>query len=177
VKNILLALFVSLLTLLPLSSIAACQGHSVIVSLEGGAEYFSSKRHLQNTGIGYGIVGYNFTEHWGIEGLAGMFTSYSRRTSNYDQRINGKLFAVDGVYHFSPYYRNMIEPFVLAGVGATALSETGSDANDEGNINAGVGVHVYANPAVALRLEARDFYTIVGGKNDVLLGGGVSFFI
>lgn len=156
---------------------AAPKCHPFIASLGGGYDFFASKRHIQNASVGYGIVGYNFTENWGIEGLAGMFTTYSRRASNYDQNIRGRLFAVDGVYRVTNIYHDCIEPFILAGVGATSLSESGPDANDEGNINAGVGVHIFANEIVALRLEARDFYTIVGGKNDVLLGGGVSFFI
>jgi hypothetical protein len=38
-------------------------------------------------------------------------------------------------------------------------------------------MHIFANDVIALRLEARDFYTITGGKNDFMVAGGVSFFI
>jgi OmpA-OmpF porin, OOP family len=158
-------------------SYAFSRANSVILSAVGGHEWFAPKRHLENTGVGYVLAGYNFTNHWGIEGLAGAFTSYSRREENYNQQIRGKQFAVDGVYHFTPYY--MIEPFVLAGVGVNHYNNNNNnnDPNSEGNINAGAGAHIFANNIVALRLEARDFYTITGGKNDFMLAGGVSFFI
>jgi len=158
------------------ASYATTKANSVILSLDGGYEYFAPKRHLQNTAVGYGIVGYNFTNHWGIEGMAGTFTSYSRRNSNYDANIRGTIVAVDGVYHFTPCFQR-IEPFVLAGVGAMHLSNNGPDADNEGNINAGIGAHIFANEVVALRLEARDLYTIVGGKNDVILAVGVTAFL
>lgn len=175
-------LLITALLFLPLSATyALSKSSSVVLSGMGGYEWFSSKRNLENTGIGYVLAGYNFTDHWGIEGLAGMFTSYSRREANYDQRINGKQFAVDGVYHFSAYNiaRQLIEPFVLLGAGVNHYNNNnnGSDPNSEGNINAGAGVHIFANDIVAVRLEARDFYTITGGVNDFMLAGGVSFFI
>lgn len=170
----LLSLFIS-------SAFAFSKANSAVFSVMGGYEWFAANRNLENTGVGYALAGYNFTDHWGIEGLAGMFTSYSRRTANYNQRIQGKQFAVDGVYHFSPYFiaRQAIEPFLLAGVGVNHYNNNnnGSDPNSEGNINAGAGVHIFANDVVALRVEARDFYTITGGKNDFMLAAGVSLFL
>lgn len=160
---------------------ALSKANSVILSVDGGYEWFASKRHLENTGMGYVLAGYNFTDHWGIEGLAGAWRSHSRNNGNYNQRIRGKQFAVDGVYHFSALSiaHQMIEPFLLAGVGVNHYNNNNNNAdpNSEGNINAGAGVHIFANDVVAVRLEARDFYTITGGKNDYMVAGGVSFFI
>ena len=140
-------------------------------TLGAGYEYFASKRHIDNTTVPFGIIGYNFTDHWGIEGLLGVINSTTYKT-NSKQHVHGGLFLVDGLYHFSNYKN--IEPFVLAGVGITGLDPNGEDARNEGNINAGAGVLWFANEMIALRLEARDIYTIVGGKNDVMLGGGVT---
>lgn len=160
---------------------ALSKANSAIFSVDGGYEWFAPKRNLENTGVGYLLAGYNFTDHWGIEGLAGMFTSHSRREANYNQRIHGKQFAVDGVYHFTSYTiaRQLIEPFVLLGVGVNHYNSNnnGWDPNSEGNINAGAGMHIFANDVIAVRFEARDFYTITGGKNDFMVAGGVSFFL
>jgi len=170
-----------ILSLIAAPTYALSKANSIIISGMGGYEWFASKRNLENTGMGYLVAGYNFTDHWGIEGLAGMFTTYSQSAENYHQQIRGKQFAVDGVYHFSSYTiaRQLIEPFVLVGAGVNHYNNNndGYDPNSEGNINAGAGVHIFANNVVALRLEARDFYTITGGKNDFVLAGGVSFFI
>ena len=151
----------------------------ITVTVGGGYEYFASKRRLENAGIGLFALGYDFTDHWGIEAMfAGLNTNFNRSTHVYKQ-VNGRLYAVDGIYHFSPFSARIlfqgIEPYVLAGVGATSLSPNRYDANDEGNINAGVGVQFFANEIVAFRVEARDFYTWVGGKNDVVLDAGVTF--
>ncbi len=173
-------LSITLLSLSVSSAFAFSRANSAIFSAMGGYEWFAPSRNLENTGVGYLLAGYNFTSNWGIEALAGMFTSYSRREANYNQQIRGKQFAVDGVYHFSPYFiaKQAIEPFLLAGAGVNHYNNNNdnNDPNSEGNINAGAGVHIFANDVVAVRLEARDFYTITGGKNDFMVAGGVSLF-
>lgn len=153
------------------SGYAATRANTMTVTLGGGYEYFASKRHIDNTAVPFGILGYNFTDHWGIEGLLGVINSNTFKT-NTKQHVHGGLFLVDGLYHFSDYKN--VEPFVLAGVGITGLDPNGEDARNEGNINAGAGVLWFANEMIALRLEVRDIYTINGGKNDVMLGGGVT---
>src|SRR5262245_31246716 len=143
----------------------------------GGYEYFASKRRMENTGLGFFALGYDFTYHWGIEGfLAGFRTDFKRNVHN-DERINGTLFAINGVYHFDPYGCEpyTLQPYILAGLGVTGLNPNLTDANNEGNVNAGLGLALTLHKAVALRFEARDFYTFVGGKNDVVLDAGISF--
>jgi len=152
---------------------AATCANSVSLTLGGGYEFFATKRQLRNTGIPLGMVGYNFTDKWGIEGLLSVFTTKSRNPDNHSRQVNGSLFLIDGLYHFSSF--PVIEPYLLAGVGVTGLNPNGNDANNEGNVNAGAGLAWFATKAVALRVEARDLYTIVGGKNDVLIDAGVMF--
>jgi len=142
-------------------------------TLGTGYEYFASKRHIDNTDVQFGELGYDFTNHWGIEGFLGFFTTNSRLAIDADKEVNGTLFAIDAVYHFAPYH--CIEPYILAGPGASSFNPNGTDANTEGNINGAVGAQIFISPCIAFRLEVRDFYTIVGGKNDVLANGGVSF--
>ena len=104
---------------------------TVSLTLGGGYDYFSSKRLVKNSGVGFGIAGYNFTDQWGIEALLGFFNTKSRHTNNYDKTVNGTLFAFDAVYHFSPYAS--LQPYVLAGPGVTGFNPNGTDAHNEGN--------------------------------------------
>jgi OOP family OmpA-OmpF porin len=165
--------FLSLLTCQ--SALAFNKAGDISLTAGGGYDYFSTKRHIENSGIPFGIVGYNFSDHWGIEGLLGMFHTDSHYPGDEGKEVSGTMFAVDAVYHFSPY--QFVQPYVLAGPGIMGLNPNGSDANNEGNINAAVGVQLFVNEIVAFRFEARDLYTFVGGKNDIFLSAGVTFLI
>jgi OOP family OmpA-OmpF porin len=161
--------------LISLVSSAAYAGNrpgALTLTIGGGQEYFSSKRHLDNTGVGLLEVAYDLTDHWGIEGLLGKLHTNFKGSINDDRHVNGTLFAVNGVYHFNT--DRMFEPYVLAGAGITELNPNRFDAHDEGNVNAAVGAQIFVHKSIAFRVEARDLYTFVGGKNDVLLNGGVS---
>jgi OOP family OmpA-OmpF porin len=142
-------------------------------TLGAGYYHFAPKRNIDNTSITFGSLGYNFTKQWGIEGLLGFFTTDSNRSVDNGKEVNGTLFAMDAIYRFSPIH--CFEPYVLAGPGAIGMNPNGNDANVQGNFNAGVGTQYFFSKTIALRLEARDFYTFVGGKNDYFLNGGVSF--
>ncbi|RDI42723.1 OmpA family protein [Aquicella lusitana] len=154
---------------------AANRAGSATFTLGAGNYYFSSRRHIDNTGFPFAALGYNFTDQWGLEGLFAVFNTDSNRPEDNGKQVKGALFALDAIYHFSPY--RIMQPFVLAGVGALGLNPNGTDADNQGNINAGVGAQFFANESVAFRIEARDFYTIVGGKNDVFLDAGVTFLL
>lgn len=140
-----------------------------------GHEYFANRRSMENTSLGAVMLGYNFTDHWGIEGYLGFFNTKFDASVNDNRQINGTLFAFDGVYHFMP--ECVLEPYLLAGVGIMDLNPSRTDANNEGNLNGAAGFQLFATKSIALRLEARDVYTIVGGKNDVIISAGISALI
>ncbi len=154
------------------SAYADNKAGAVTITVGGGYDFFDSKRHLQNASMPLLALGYDFTKHWGIEAMVTAFNTKFDRSTHEHRQVNGRLFAIDGLYHFFPWQG--IEPFILAGVGFTSLSPNRFDANDEGNINAGVGIQLFANELVAFRAEVRDLYTWVGGKNDVVLDAGVT---
>lgn len=164
-----------LLTSLLLSSFAFAANREGAMSftLGDGYYYFASKRHLDNTNVGYGALGYDLTERYGVEGLLGFFNTQSRNTIDNGSQVNGTLFALDVIYRFTPY--GNLAPYVLAGPGATSMNPNGNDAHTEGNINAGIGAQYFIDKMIAFRVDVRDFYTIVGGKNDYFINGGVSF--
>ena len=175
--------FVSSIAKISLLSAVLCQSAlafnkagNISITPGVGYDYFSSKRHMTNSGIGFGALGYNFTDNWGIEGLLGFFTTTYRGSVNpYGTNVDGTMFAIDAVYHFAPY--SCFQPYVLAGPGAMSMDPNGTDSHGQGNFNAAVGVQIFSDEVVALRLEARDLYTFVGGQNDVFLSAGVTFLI
>jgi OOP family OmpA-OmpF porin len=162
-------------------SIASCasvfamnKAGDITLNVGGGYDIFSSRRHIENSGVPTLALGYNFTDQWGIEGLFGAFNTNSKANYNNGKHVNGWMFAVDGLYHFTPY--QLLQPYVFAGPGLMSFNPNGNDANNQGNINAGAGLQFFVADMVALRLEARDIYTFVGGYNDVFLNGGVTIF-
>jgi OmpA-OmpF porin, OOP family len=166
----------SFISLTSSTTFAETKANSITFTLGGGYYYFATKRDMDNTGIGFGGLGYNFTNHWGVEAILGGLNTHFKDSVNDDRSINGTLFSFDGVYHFSPFYRETFEPYLMAGVGVLGLNPNRNEANNEGNINAAAGLNLFIDKIIAFRVEARDFYTIVGGKNDVMLDGGVTVF-
>ncbi len=142
-------------------------------TLGSGYERFSLKRRIDNTSVPFVALGFNFTDQLALEALLGGFTTTSNRPEDNGSQVRGTLFALDGMYRFAAMHD--FQPYVMAGPGATAMDPNGYDANVQGNINAGVGVQYFFYKSIALRVEVRDFYTFVGGKNDVYLDGGLSF--
>lgn len=175
-KTFRFALIPALLLIFCQPAMAVTKAGDATITFGGGYDYFSSKRHMKNSGIGFGEVGYYFTDQWGIEGLLGFFHTESRASSNYGQDVSGDMFAVNAVYQFTSCC-NRVQPYVLAGPGIMGFNPNGSNAHQQGNINAAVGVKIFADELVAVRLEARDFYTFSGGMNDIFLNAGVYFLI
>jgi hypothetical protein len=133
---------------------------------------FSSKRHINNANAPFGALGFTLTPHVDIEGLLGFFTTRSHLPVDEDRSITGSLFTLDVIYRFSPY--RCIVPYLLAGPGFLSMHPNGTNPDTEGNINGGAGVDLLISNQIAFRVEARDMYTINGGKQDILLNGGVS---
>jgi len=147
------------------------------LTVGAGYDYLASKRNMNNAGGPMLILGYDFTNRWGFEAMLATFNTRFKGNVQDNRGINGTLFALDGVYHFCPLFKCVVEPFVLAGAGVVGLNPNKNSANNEGNINAGVGVEVFVHRSVALRAEVRDFYTLVGGKNDIYLDAGITVLL
>lgn len=179
-RHLLVATCISIMSLsMPTFACKACgcsmgtQGNSLSFIIGGGEDFFSSKRHIKNPSVPFVAVDYNFTCQWGIEALVGFFNTTFTGDFDNGTQTNGNLVLIDGIFRFSPYH--FVQPYLLAGVGITSLSSNRTDANNQGNINAGVGVQFRVNEVVSFRADVRDLYTLVGGKNDVFVGAGVVF--
>lgn len=151
------------------------------VSLSPGMAYvaFANKRHLDNAAMGTLTLGYNFTDNWGVEAMAGILNSEVDKEFKKD--VDGEFYSFNGVYHFNVGHK--WQPYVLAGLGVWHLNPNGTvttddtggvDAHTQANANAGLGVQYFFAPNLAWRLGARDAYTFTGGKNDVMVEGGLT---
>lgn len=157
-------------------TVAQTRANTMTFTLGAAFESFSSKRDINNRGYPIAALGYNFTPNWGIEAMLGVFHTRFFDSAAYDNRqVSGTLFMFDGIYHIPS--QTSVEPFLIAGLGVTGLAPNRFDAKNEANFNFGLGALVFADPVVAFRLEARDIYTFIGGKNDVFFAAGVTFLL
>lgn len=160
------------LTLVCMANVAQAQvvANRFNFSLLGGPLYFDHERELNNNGLGLLSLNYQFTQNWGIEAAMGFFkTHYNVANTHGDQ---GRLYLVDGNYYFKP--DATFSPYLLAGVGVGSFNPNQPYAKYQANINAGIGLQYFADEIISLKVEARDFYTINGGYNDVVLMAGVN---
>lgn len=142
------------------------------VTVGGGYEWFTQKRKIDNTGLGLIQLGWDFTQNWGVTAMYAGFNTNFKDSQNDNRSVSGSLFTFNGVYHFP--VNEIFQPFVMFGVGITGINPAITDANNEGNINAGLGAQVFVHKSIAFQVEGRDLYTLVGGKNDFMLDAGIS---
>ncbi len=163
------AVFISLF----LSSIAYAGNRPGALTINFGPayEYFDSGREMQNTGVGFVAVDYDFTSNWGIEGLYGFLHTNFKKSLHDHRNISGNMLLIDGVYHYP--INEIFEPYVVAGFGLTNLNPNRNEAVNEGNLNAGLGLQLFADKRLAFKFEGRDIYVINGAKNDVMISAGV----
>ena len=142
-------------------------------SFSEGYDFFASKRNLKNTSLPMIAISYNLTEKLGIEGLAGIINTHSKKAGN--TFVHGNLYLLDGFYRF--HQRGRLNPYLLAGLGVTGLKPNGNNEPTQAvNINAGLGALYHIGQNMGLRADVRDLYTFSGGENDILVDFGVSFF-
>lgn len=141
--------------------------------LADGYVFFANKRGLENTSTPTIQLGYEFNEKWAIQ-----FGTTVINTNIKDETVgsgaHGFYYLLDGVYHMATYGHWV--PYALGGIGVTSLKvNNNNDPRNEGNINAGIGTQYFIDDSITLNADARDVYTMSGGKNDVMLMAGVTF--
>jgi hypothetical protein len=172
-REVVLAVVLMFVYIWATSAYAFNQAGQWVAGLGGGYAYFSSKHHLENTGAADAQLGYNLTNRWGVQGLIAFFNANSRRASNYNEDVRGNFYAFDVVYHASPWHQ--FQPYLAAGPAMVGLNPNGSDANNEGGVNGALGAEWFFAKRMAFSAELRDFYVIVGGKNEVFPNAAVVF--
>lgn len=149
--------------LFPLSAQAEIKAESVEISPFAGYNFFENRQNLENRPVFGGRIGYNFTEHFGIEGTGEFIRSQVDDKSEAFTREGQFTSPIDGVaitmYHLDLLYHIMPEgkfnPFITAGYGAAHYSP-GINSKNMSDIDFGVGAKYWVANNVALRVDVRD---------------------
>ena len=149
--------------LLPLSARAEIKAGSVEVSPFVGYNFFEKGQNLENRPVFGGRLGYNFTNHLGIEGTwefiqsniddkTKTFPREGQFTSPID-KVKINMYHLDLLYHFMS--ESNFNPFIVAGYGAADYSPKINNKNMS-IIDFGVGAKYWVADNIALRLDLRD---------------------
>lgn len=135
---------------------------------------YANKRHLDSAMVPAIEIGYGFSERISGELLYASLSSNNKGEDH--DNVEGDLYAVNGLYHFR--LSSAWQPYLTAGVGAMQLNPPTSqgDAKVQANLNAGAGLEYRFSDRISLQASVHDFYTMVGGKNDILILGGLTFY-
>jgi OOP family OmpA-OmpF porin len=150
--------------LLPLSARSEIKEWSIEVGPFGGYNLFENSQNLKNRPVFGGRLGYNFTRHFGIEGIVEFIDSRvddkaitgakeGQFRSPMD-KVSLTFYHIDAVYHFMP--DGNFNPFVVAGFGGAHYSPEIS-TNDMAAFNVGVGAKYWVADNIAFRVDLRDY--------------------
>ena len=150
--------------LLPSPARAEIKAGSVELSPFAGYSFFESRQNLENSPVFGGRIGYNLTDHFGVE-ATGQFTrssvddrsqAFTRQgqfTSPIDD-VDIGMYHLDLLYHFMP--EGKLNPFITAGYGVAHYSPNINTKSNMSVLNAGVGAKYWVAENVALRVDVRD---------------------
>lgn len=150
--------------LLPLSARSGIKAGSFEVGPFGGYNFFESDQNLKNRPV-FGLrLGYNFTKHFGIEGVGEFIharvddkAKTGEMEGEFATPIDGvdlAFYHLDLVYHFMP--EGKFNPFVLAGFGGAQYHPSIS-TKDMAAFNVGIGAKYWLTDKIALRVDLRDY--------------------
>ena len=150
--------------LLPSPARAEIKAGSVELSPFVGYSFFESRQNLENSPVFGGRIGYNLTDHFGVE-ATGQFTRSSvddrsqafTRQGQYTSPIDDVdigMYHLDLLYHFMP--EGKLNPFITAGYGVAHYSPNINTKSNMSVLNAGVGAKYWVAENVALRVDVRD---------------------
>ena len=155
-------LFISIF-LLPLTARAEIKGGSVELSPFAGYNFFETRQNLVDRPVFGGRIGYNFTEHFGIEATGEFMRSkVDDKSKTFTQegeftypadRVDIIMYHLDLIFHFMP--EGKFNPFIVAGYGAANYSPKINNKNMS-DIDFGIGAKYWLADNIALRLDVRD---------------------
>ena len=150
--------------LLPLPARSEIRGGSIEVSPFVGYNWFQDKQNLKDRPVYGGRLGYNFTPHFGIEGVVefiktavddkGLTSVKEGQFGFPTDDVDLYFYHVDAIFHFMP--EGKFNPFIVAGFGGAHYKPRISD-HDMAAFNVGVGAKYWLTDHVALRADLRDY--------------------
>jgi OOP family OmpA-OmpF porin len=176
-----LPVVLSAVFLLPLAAQAEIKAGSVELSPFVGYNFYDNQHNLKDRPVFGGRIGYNFTNHFGLEGT-GEFSKTRADDKNQAWTEQGQFTGSDDVkiisYHLDLLYHFMPEekfnPFITAGYGASHYNPEINSKNMR-LMNVGVGAKYWVAENVALRVDVSDKMTFDEHLHNLSATAGVVF--
>ncbi len=157
------ALMLASVAFAPASASAEIREGSIELSPFIGYNFFESQQNLKDSFVYGGRVGYNFTNHFGIEGVgefikskvddsSAPWTEEGQFTSPIDD-VKITMYHLDLLYHFMP--ESNFNPFLAAGYGFAHYNPE-INSRDMAIVDYGVGAKYWLADDIALRVDLRD---------------------
>jgi OOP family OmpA-OmpF porin len=149
--------------LLPLSARCETREGTTEIGLFGGYHFFQSNHNLKDRPVFGGRVGYNFSKHFALEGVAEIVKSRVDDATLTDgiegefrsptDKVRVNYYHIDAIYNLLP--ESKFDPFIAAGYGLARYSPSIS-TKAMSAFNFGVGAKYWMSEDVALRFDLRD---------------------
>jgi OOP family OmpA-OmpF porin len=167
--------------LLPLAAHAEIKAGSIELSPFVGYNFYDSQHNIKDRPVFGGRLGYNFTNHFGLEGTGEFsktrvdaknkpWTEQGQFTGSDDVKIIS--YHLDLVYHFLP--EEKLNPFITAGYGASHYNPEINSKNMR-LMNVGVGAKYWLAENIALRVDLSDKMTFDEQLHNLSATAGVVF--
>ena len=176
-----LPVVLSAVFLLPLAAHAEIKAGSVELSPFVGYNFFDNQHNIKDRPVFGGRIGYNFTNHFGLEGT-GEFSKTRVDDKSLTQTEQGQFtgsndvkiisYHLDLLYHFMP--EEKFNPFIAAGYGASHYNPEINSKNMR-FMDAGVGAKYWVAENIALRVDLRDKMTFDEQLHNLSATAGVVF--
>jgi OOP family OmpA-OmpF porin len=150
--------------LLPLTAHSEIRAGSTEINVFGGYNWFEDNQNLKDQPVFGARLGYNFSRHWGVEGVVEFIDSEvddKARTGltegQYGSPIDNvdlTFYHIDAIYHFMP--DSNFTPFVAVGLGGAHYNPEISD-DDMAAFNFGIGAKYQLTDNIFLRADLRDY--------------------
>jgi OmpA-OmpF porin, OOP family len=163
----LLLVIVGIFTFYANSVYAEIQPGSFSVTPFVGGYFFDRTQDFKNTLTYGGGLGYDFTEHFGIEGL---YNVLDTKTKSTEAKVNGSLVRIEGLMYLGSS-KNFV-PYLAIGAGAINV-EHPVNKLDRKFGDFGFGLKYFLTEKIALRADVRDI--MVPSKINPLVTVGLSF--
>lgn len=149
---------------LPFQANAGVKAGSFEVGPFGGYSLFENHQNLEDSAVIGGRLGYNFTKHFGMEGVVEFIrsrvddrTKTGAKEGQYGgptRRVDLTFYHIDALYHFTP--DSAFTPFIVAGFGGAHYSPEIS-THDMAAFNVGIGAKLWLTDHIAFRVDIRDY--------------------
>ncbi len=161
------------LAALPSAALAENRAGAFTLSPMAGGHIFEGDQNLKNSAtFGLGL-GYNLTEHVGLEGSLFMTDAEAKGPLNSD--VDVSLYRLDTLYHFLP--QQALVPYLAGGVGGISLDPSVGGSQDNFVLNWGAGVKYFVTEDLALRGDVRHVIDVDDPDHNLLYTAGLVYLI